>query len=53
MECANGLWYSEPDEGCMWPAEAVCAAAPATTPTTTYRNNDPYFVEPFVKLELL
>jgi hypothetical protein len=48
MECANGLWYSEPDEGCMWPAEAVCAAAPATTPTTTYRNNDPYFVEPFV-----
>ncbi len=35
LECANGLWYSEPDEGCMWPTEAVCAAAPTTTTLPT------------------
>jgi len=35
LECANGLWFSEPDETCMWPTEAVCAANPQTTKQTT------------------
>ena len=48
LECGNGLWFSEVDEGCMWPSEAVCAAAPSTTKTTTTRNTDPNYVAPFV-----
>ncbi len=48
MECANGLWYSEPDEGCMWPTEAVCAAAPTTTKLSTavIPTLTPQFVTP-------
>ena len=52
LECAEGLWYSEPDEGCMWPSEAVCAAAPKTTPGTTEAlPNDVTIVPPFVTPE--
>ena len=48
LECANGLWYSEPDEGCMWPTEAVCAAAPTTTKLSTIGipTLTPQFVTP-------
>lgn len=51
LECSNGLWYSEPDEGCMWPSEAVCAAAPTTTKMTTIVlpsdfTHTPQFVTP-------
>lgn len=35
LECHNGLWYSEPDEACMWPTEALCRAAPSTTKMST------------------
>jgi len=42
------LWYSEPDEGCMWPSEAVCAAAPTTTKLSTVAipTLTPQFVTP-------
>ncbi len=40
LECGDGLWYSEPDEGCMWPSEAVCAAAPSTTKPPTVSSID-------------
>jgi hypothetical protein len=31
LECATGLWYSEPDEVCLWPSEAKCSLSPSVT----------------------
>ena len=35
LECAKGLWFSETEEGCTWPSEAVCKAASTTRKKTT------------------
>ena len=43
LECATGLWFSEPEETCMWPTEAICSASPSTTKASVINlsNIDP------------
>jgi hypothetical protein len=51
LECGSGLWYSEPDEQCMWPEEAVCGAAPTTTKIVTEFIPNEFTMSQFVTPE--